>query len=156
MSRFFSSLRFRLILLVLFAILSAGAVVLHSGLEQRQLVASQAKEEALRLVRLISNNHRQLIEGASHFLSVLAQLSPVRKCETASCASLFADLLKQYPWLLNIGAAYQDGNIFASAVPLPRPINIADRSYSQSALKTRRFAIGDYQLATHYEQKGGR
>ena len=54
---FFSSLRFRLILLVLFAILPAGAVVLHSGLEQRRLVASQAKEEALRLVRILSNDH---------------------------------------------------------------------------------------------------
>ena len=146
MSRFFSSLRFRLILLVLFAILPAGAVVLHSGLEQRQLAASQAKEEALRLARLISNNHSQLIEGASHFLYVLAQLSPVRKCEPASCTSLFADLLKQYPWFLNIGAAYPNGNIFASAVPMPRPINIADRSYFQLALETRRFAIGDYQI----------
>ena len=59
---FFSSHRFRLILLVLFVIIPAGAVVLHSGLEQYQLAASHAKEEALRLARLISNNHSQLIE----------------------------------------------------------------------------------------------
>ena len=72
MTRLFSSLRFRLTLLVLFAILPAGAVVLHSGLEQRRLVASQAKGAVLRLVRIISNNNIQLIEGTEHFLFVLA------------------------------------------------------------------------------------
>jgi signal transduction histidine kinase/HAMP domain-containing protein/ActR/RegA family two-component response regulator len=121
-------------------------MILHSGLEQRQLVATQAKEEALRLARFISNDHTLLIEGTEHFLFVLAQLSPVQNCEPASCASLFAGLLKKYPWFLNIGAADPGGNIFASAVPMPRPINIADRSYFRLALETRRFAIGDYQI----------
>ncbi|MBI5968531.1 MAG: PAS domain S-box protein [Deltaproteobacteria bacterium] len=146
MYRFFFSMRFRLILLVLCAIIPALGVTLYSGLEQRRIAATQAKEEALRLARLLSNSQNELIEGGRHLLYTLAQLPQVRKCDSAFCCSLFADLLKQYPWYLNIGAAKPDGSIFASAVPMDQPVNIADRSYFQLALQTRNFAIGDYQI----------
>jgi len=146
MHGFFFSLRFRLILLVLCAIIPALGLMLHSGFEQRQIAATQAKEEALRLARLLSNSQNELIEGGRHLLYTLAQLPQVRNCDSAFCCALFADLLKQYPWYLNIGAAEPDGHIFASAVPMAQPINIADRSYFQLALQTRSFAIGDYQV----------
>ena len=146
MGRFFFSLRFRLTLLVLFAVLPALGVTFYSGLEQRRIVAMQAKEESLRSARLVSTHQNQLVEGSRHFLYMLAQLSQVQNCDPASCSSLFANLMKQYPWFLNIGAVYPDGNIFASALPQSQPVNIADRSYFRLALKTRKFSIGDYQI----------
>jgi len=52
MKRFsFGSLRTRLILLVLLALIPALELTLYSGLEQRQITATQAKEEAMRLAR---------------------------------------------------------------------------------------------------------
>jgi PAS domain S-box-containing protein len=146
MSRFFFSIRFRLILLVLLAVIPALGLTFYTGIEQRRIASAQAKEEALRLARLVSSNQSQLIEGARHFLYMLAQLSPVRNCDSASCCSLFADLLKQYPWYLNIGAAEPNGNIFASAIPFTQSVNIADRSYFRRALQSRNFGIGEYQI----------
>jgi signal transduction histidine kinase/CheY-like chemotaxis protein/HAMP domain-containing protein len=146
MHRFFFSLRFRLILLVLLAVIPALGLILYTGIEERRIAAAQAKEDALRLVRLVSSNQSQLIEGARHFLYTLAQLSQVRNCDPAACCSLFATLLRQYPWYLNIGVAGQDGNIFASALPLARPVNAADRKWFQRAFKTCAFSIGDYQI----------
>ncbi len=146
MNRFFFGLRFRLILLVLLAVIPALGLTFYSGLEQRRIVADQAKGELLRLTRFISTNQSQLIEGTRHFLYLLAHLSQVQNCDSASCRLLFANLLKRYPWYLNIGAAYPDGNIFAGALPMAQLINIADRSYFRLALKERKFAIGDYQI----------
>lgn len=146
MHRFFFSLRFRLILLVLFAVIPALGLILYTGIEERRIAAAQAKEDALRLARLVSSSQSQLIEGARHFLYTLAQLSQVRNCEPAPCCSLFASLLRQYPWYLNIGVAGQDGNIFASALPLARPVNTTDRKWFQRAFQTCAFSIGDYQI----------
>ena len=49
MIRFLSSLRFRLILLVLLALVPALGLVIYNAAEQRRLVATQAQENALRL-----------------------------------------------------------------------------------------------------------
>ena len=146
MHRFFFSLRFRLILLVLLAVIPALGLILYTGIEERRIASAQAKEDALRLSRLVSSSQSQLIEGARHFLYTLAQLSQVRNCDPTLCCSLFANLLRQYPWYLNIGVAGQDGNIFASALPLTRSVNAADRKWFQRAFQTCAFSIGDYQI----------
>jgi len=143
---FFSSLRFRLILLVLLAIIPALGVVLYTGLEQRLVATVRAQEDGLKVARLVSKTHRQLIEGAHHFLYALSKLPQVQQHESASCSSLFAEIRQQHPWYLNIGAAEPNGNIFASAVLLKRPINIKDRSYFEMAVQTDSFSVGDYQI----------
>ena len=147
MRRFsFSSLRVRLIILVLLAIIPTLGLTFYTGLEQRQIATHQAKDEALRLAHFASNRQRQLIEGAHQFLHLLAQLPQVRYCDPTLCSRLFADLLKQYPHYLNIGAIGLDGYIFASAIPPSKPINVAYRPYFQRALKTKKFTVGEYQI----------
>jgi hypothetical protein len=65
MTRLFrSSLRSRLLLLVLLALLPALALILVTAWEQRQLAAVDAQESALRLSRLAASNQERLIEGA--------------------------------------------------------------------------------------------
>ena len=146
MHRFLFSLRFRLILLVLIAIIPALGLTLYTGFEQRQVAATQAKEDALSLAHFVSSRQRQLVEGVHQFLHVLAQLPQVRCCDPDPCSRLFTDLLKQYPHYLNIGAIGLDGYVFASAIPLTKPIYAADRPYFRRALHTRKFTVGEYQI----------
>jgi two-component system cell cycle sensor histidine kinase/response regulator CckA len=141
----FSSLRVRLILLVLFAIIPALGLTLYTGLEGRQHALTNARQEALRLSRLASNEQERMIDDVRQFLHVLAQIPQMRQRDPIASSSLLAKLLEQNPQYLNIGEADSNGNIFASAVPLTRKVNIADRLYFQQALKTRKFAIGEYQ-----------
>jgi len=51
----FPSLRVRLILLVLLAVIPALGLILYTGLEQRRLATEEIQETALRLARLVSN-----------------------------------------------------------------------------------------------------
>ena len=147
MSRFFFSIRFRLMVLVLLALVPALGLTFYTGLEQRRIAATQAKEEARRLARLVSSNQSQLVQGANHLLYTLAQLPQVRNHEPAPCSSLFASLINQYPWFINIGAATLEGDLFASALPYSQPVNLADRSYFHRALETGDFSIGNTRLA---------
>src|SRR3990172_8119226 len=98
MTRFsFSSLRVRLLLLVLLAVLPALGLILYTASEQRRSAAEEAKNSALQLARSFSNSQDDLIEGARQLLTALAQIPSVRDGNRAECNVIFAGLLKQYP-----------------------------------------------------------
>jgi len=142
----FSSLRVRLLLLVLLAIIPALGLILYTASEQRRLAATNVQEGALRLARLASSDQGRLIDGARQLLIGLAQLREVRHHNSRACRAFFADLLKQYPLYANLGAVKPDGDVFCSALPFRGRINVADRTYFRRAVETRDFAIGEYQI----------
>jgi len=143
---FFYRLRFRLILLVLLAVIPALGLTLYSGLEQCRHARFQALDDALEMAKNASSTQGQMIEATRQLLYTLAQLPQVRNRDSATCCSLFADLLKKNPQYLNIAAVEPNGNVFASAIPFTHPVNVADRAYFRRAIQTRNFAIGDYQI----------
>lgn len=143
--RVFASLRSRLMLLVLIGIIPVLGLTLYTNLQQRQQAAAAVHEDALRLVRIASTNQHQLLESARVLLVALARLPEVRRRDAAACNVLFADMQRQYPRFANLGTIAPNGDLFCSALPAAR-VNVADRAYFQRALKTRAFAIGDYQI----------
>ena len=140
-----SSLRARLLLLVLLAALPALGLILYTDLEQRRLAATQAQEDALRLARLAAADQAQLIQGAHQLLTALAQLPAVRNGDSATCTMLFTKLLKQYPVYANLGAAQPNGEVFCSVAPLTQPISVAGSAWFQRVVQRREFIIGEYQ-----------
>jgi len=69
MRRFsFSSLRFRLLIIVLLAIVPAFGLILYDASEQRKLAINMAYEEAMRLARLVDNLHENIIKDAKYSL----------------------------------------------------------------------------------------
>jgi len=142
----FSSLRGRLLLLVLLAILPASGLILYTAWEQRRQATSEAQQKALHLAAIAAADHERLIEGARQLLAGLARLSEVRTRDSRACSALFADLLKQYRVYANLGAIEPDGNLFCSALPPGGPVNLADRAYFRRALDTRAFAVGEPQV----------
>ncbi|MFP5213941.1 MAG: PAS domain S-box protein, partial [Acidobacteriota bacterium] len=140
----FDRLRARLLLLVLLAILPALGLMLYTGLEHRRLAAEHAKEEAMRLVRIVSVNEKHLIEGTHQMLAGLSHVSEVRGGD--ACEPFLAGMLAKYPQYINLGVADGEGNVTCSALPLQAgSVNIADRAYFRKAVESGGFAIGSYQ-----------
>ena len=142
---FFASLRVRLMLLVLLALLPALGLIIYTALEQRHLGIKAAEDETLRMVRLAATTQDQLIDSAKQLLVTLAQLRVVHDNDTDACTAIFTNILREHPVYANIGAVRPDGSVFASAVPTTNEVNVADRPYFQIATNTRAFAIGEYQ-----------
>ena len=142
----FSSLRGRLLLLIVLATVPALGLTLYTNLEERQRTVAQVQADALRLARVVSADHERLVEGARHLLVALARLPAVRDGDAAACTALFPDLLKQYPRYSNLGVADPGGAVFCSALPASGPITVADREYFRRASATRDFAVGEYQI----------
>jgi PAS domain S-box-containing protein len=142
----FASLRLRLILIILLAVLPALALIFLNAGQARRREAAAVQEDAQRLTRLTASNVGQLVEGARQLLVVLSHLSRVQTQDAVACNTLFAALLTQYPLYANLGAAEPDGDLFCSALPLTSPVNASDRAWFQRAVETRAFAVGDYQI----------
>jgi signal transduction histidine kinase len=146
MAWLFSSLRVRLLLLVLLAVIPALGLTLYTNLEERQLRKAQVQEHAMRLSRLVSADHERLIEDARKLLAALARLPGVREGKRAACGTLFADLLTRHSSYANLGVIGADGNVLCSGLPMTGQVYVGDRAYFRRARETRDFAIGDYQI----------
>jgi signal transduction histidine kinase len=138
------SLRTRLLLLVLLAVVPALGLTLYTNLEERQLRKALVYEHAMRLSRLVSADYERLIEDAQQLLVTLAQLPAVRDLNRAACNALLVDLLAQRSSYANLGVIDNDGNVFCTGVP--GQAYLGDRVYFRRALETRDFAIGEYQI----------
>jgi HAMP domain-containing protein len=138
------SLRTRLLLLVAIAVLPALAMIVYAGVENRRLAARAAQERALHLANLAALQQNQIVEATRQLLAGLAQLPAVRGLAPGPCSALMAEVQKQFPSYANMGAIRPDGELVCSAVPLPGPLNVADRSYFRRALETREFAVSEF------------
>ncbi len=145
-SHFHSSLRARLIQLVLLAVLPALGVIVYSAGEQRITDSQEARRDALKLVRIVSTSQQRLIDSTQHLLVALSLLPEVRAHNSSTCSDLFSSLLAEYPMYANLGAANVHGEQFCGARLAKMPVNISDRSYFRQALQRRNFAIGEYQI----------
>jgi|GEM_PF-665064 len=139
-----SSLRSRLIILVLSALLPALGLMLYFTSAHRQIERAEVGREAQMLARMAEANHLGLVEGARQLLVTLAHLPEVSRLDGEACSRLFARLLEHSPAYLDIGATDARGLAFASAVPRPRQRDLSERPYFKRALAERDFVVGQY------------
>jgi len=142
----FSSLKSRLLLLTLLAIVPGVVLTLVTSIEQRQLTHIRAEENLLKLVQENIAAQRDLIEDARYRLARLAQLPAVSSTNSATCVALLTDLLKQYRYYTQFGVVTPAGKVLCSATSLTQPIRVTEQAWFRQALQTHDFAIGSYRL----------
>ena len=132
MSRFsFGSLRVRLVLLVLLAVVPPLGQMVYHNFQHRRESSTEVQQEALRLVRIVAGEHERFIASAKQLLITLAQLQVVRESDLTACQSLFADLQAQYPYYSGITLVNLDGEVNCSSSPIVSPVSFADRPWFQ-------------------------
>ncbi len=144
----YNSLRARLVILLLIAVLPALGLLLFTTFEHRETTVAHFRAEALRLVRLAVSHEKHLVNGARQLLASLAALQEVRTMNPESCEETFASVLRQYPQYANIAAADSKGDFICSAAPLSEKsrVNLADRGYFREAVESGLFSMSDYQI----------
>ena len=143
MLKSFASLRSRAILLVLLAILPALALNLYAYFDQRDRDIREVQRDELVTARNLATLQEVLIRDTRQLLMTLAQLPQVQRGDRDGCSALFNELLKQNPQYAVIGGVDSEGWTFATAPPVPKPVNIADRLWFQKAVQTRDFFAGE-------------
>ena len=93
----FASIRGKLILLVLLAVLPALAIILHTGRELRDQVVADAENFALQQVQAMATQHERVVDNARLLLMTLAKAAEVRTLDAAASRPLLADMLPRNP-----------------------------------------------------------
>jgi signal transduction histidine kinase len=143
---FLKSLRFRLMLLVLVAVIPAWIAIAFTAAEQRRIAVTAIQKNVLQLVESSAREEDQVLQGTRQILIALANF--VRKADgnPSECNAFCASLLEQFRRYANIGAIKPNGDVFCSAVMFHEPTNAADQSWFRRAVESGDFAIGDYHV----------
>ncbi len=142
-----SSLRARLLLLVLVAFIPVFFIMFQSIEGYRQRAAQAAHNEAMQVARAVSHDHQLLIEQTKLLLGTLAMLPDVQNVNTVACNAYFSKLLLQYPFYNNIALTNDQGDIIASALPFEKNATAAERPFFKLSKISRQFTVGDYQVS---------
>jgi signal transduction histidine kinase len=142
----FSSLRFRLISLVLLAVIPTLGLLFYTTARQRQLILEDVQTDLLRLVRLAAVDHTQLIDSAHQLLVTLSQLPEVHASTQAACQSLMSELLTRYPFYTNLGMADPSGNVVCHALQGHGAAASVDRDVVRRVLQDRDLVFGRYRF----------
>ena len=141
-----SSLRVRLVLLVLLAVIPALGFILFTARVQRTVATVTAHGNLLRVATGTAAAASRTIEGARQLLGGLAQSQEVRGSDPAACAAMLAKVRTLHSLYATLGVASAEGNVMCSAVPLTNSVSVANRSWFRQAVETRDFAVGEYEV----------
>jgi PAS domain S-box-containing protein len=141
-----STLRIRLVVLILLAVVPALGLILYTASEQRRTSTAAAREQTLRMARLAANTQKQVIEGTRQLLMMLSQMPVVNQGKSTECNQFLAEILKQHSDYDNFAVLDAQGKTICAGIPYSGSAKATDRSYFQRALATRKFAVGDYQI----------
>ncbi|MFH1633872.1 MAG: PAS domain S-box protein, partial [Chloroflexota bacterium] len=142
----FTSLRARLMLLVLAVIVPVLGLSVYNGIEGRNNDRLDALADARRLAQNAAMLYEHTIMETRQILFTLTQMPQFRQQDPAACSKIFADLLEQTESYSGFAAAKPNGDVFASAPSLAKPVSFADRPWFQHLVQTRSFVIGEYSI----------
>ncbi|MEW6718587.1 MAG: GAF domain-containing protein [Chloroflexota bacterium] len=146
MRRFFFSLRFRLVLIVLIPILPLVGVGGFVILKTRQDAIKNVQEELYDMVRPAAHKQEYLILEARQLLLIISKMDEIVTLDQPECNETLAELMNQSQRYANIGVIGLDGYVVCSALPFQEPVYAGDRSYFIQALEREDFSVGEYQI----------
>jgi diguanylate cyclase (GGDEF)-like protein/PAS domain S-box-containing protein len=142
---------FRSVYARMFLVVCAAAIPTFMGLcfyvyQQRMDFQRLARDNAQSYVDLAARYQNWLIASSTETLKAIAATRMIQQQDWAACSRYSADLLKQQNRYVNFGVIGLDGALKCSAVPATTNLDLKDRPYFASALKSSDFVIGEYQL----------
>lgn len=131
-------------MIVAVALVPALALQAYTEFDVRQIRQQLMEDEALRLLQLVSSQQHRIVDAAEQVLNVIAATPAVKDNDPEACRGLLAELLKASPRYSNASVIGLNGRIVCSPLPGDPSINVSDRPYFRSALKTGHFVVGEY------------
>lgn len=138
------SIRSLLLLITLVVALPAAGLILYSGIQFRNAMFNEAKNDTAKLADRIATDQQNLVAGAEQLMAALSLLPEVRGRDAARVEPVLRELRKLNPMFSNIFIADPKGTVWATAVPVKPPFFIGDRRYFRNALASGRLSSGEY------------
>jgi len=139
----FDSLRIRLLVLVLLAIVPPVILTVYGAWKERQQAVHIAEENLQQLTQLAASAEARSIEGGRQLLTVLSAFPELQR-DSKTCSQFLGNILKKNDGYVNFGLIQLNGDVTCSALPMTEKVNLADRAHFRQAIADRKFTAGDY------------
>jgi signal transduction histidine kinase len=147
MSKLFSSLRFRLILLVLLAMLPALLLTIFNGLEERKQVETEALENALQLTQFAAERNELLIEDTRVALISLSHAMNFKGDNLSGCGHLFNHLKEvHFPFYSAFYVADLEGKILCNMPNGDIPTDLLGCDHYLELVNSDDFVVSEYHI----------
>ncbi|MFH2012312.1 MAG: cache domain-containing protein [Pseudomonadota bacterium] len=140
----FTSLRSRLILLVLLVIIILMGLSVYRNIDGINKNRFNALDDAGRAAHNASLLYEQTITKTQHIFFTLSQMPKFLQQDTDACSKILASLLKETEIYSGLAAVKPNGEVYASAPFHTKSISFADHPLFQRLVQNRRFVIGEY------------
>lgn len=138
-----SSLRGRLLCLVLFAFVPPFVSMFYAAIESRRLAVVNAEARLLAQARYAASDlEKKVLKGTGHLLIALSRIPELARMQQPACSELLAGMMARYQRYSNLFVADSAGNMVCSGGPRPGRVNVADRDYFLRALQSSEPVIG--------------
>jgi signal transduction histidine kinase len=147
MTKFFSSLRVRLVLFVILAALPALVLTIYSGNEQRKHATNDVQRDILTLAELATINQETFVENTRIFLIALSHNPAVSSPDVAECRELLSHLVSEhYAQFTSFYVADLETNVVCSAPNSHVTDNLAECEHYAEMVATGEFVVSNYHL----------
>ncbi len=140
------SVRRHLILLAAMCMLPAIVLLASTQLELRRAHQAEVRRDIYGLAQSEAGEVKTVVSGARQFLTALAQAPAVREHNDLYCSAILENLKNDYPSYASIVADDSSGRSFCSSAP-GRVVYDNQNPAFLAALKSRRFAVGQYAVS---------
>ncbi|OOG43892.1 hypothetical protein B0B52_08240 [Polaromonas sp. A23] len=142
---FGTSLRARLVLLVVVAIVPLFGLSIFKALHAANIAVEQAEDDLRFAASLAAANQQRIADSARQVLSVIASLPGMQDGgANFDCDRYFSGLTRQLPEYANLGVVNLDGQTRCHALGSAKKTFLGDRPYFRDAIALRRFVVGLY------------
>ena len=141
MSNSICSLRSRLILLVLTAVVPAFALILDTAAKYRELTATQIKQNALIAARAIASEQDRVLENAHEFLVTISRIPQIKANDRTACRKILAGFLE--PRYADLVVADRSGNPLCTALAPGNSLADSKGRHHSRSIESYDFAVGD-------------
>lgn len=146
MNAFLSSLRARVILIILVALLPAWAMMLFSISRQRAIIESDVMKESLQAAELAASSEEQVIEGTRQLLAAFRLFFQTVPEPRTECPRYLGQMVREFRHYADLGAVDRRGDIVCRGRQGQDTPNVADSPWFSRALHSKQFSLGDYQV----------
>ncbi len=145
MIKFFNgSIRKKLVYIVLLATLPVFLVLLTNEFYHRAADVDSAKNDTMIYLRGFSEVQRNITESTKTLLRTISEMPEIKSEDSKGSAKILGTLLKANPIYTNVLLLNRSGEVVAMGKGKKANLNFADRKQFKDAMKTGRFAAGEF------------
>ena len=150
MSKFFFTIRSRLMLIVLLTALPGILLLWLTGLEQRRQAVQTTQDEIVSLTMVATNMQSELIYNVQSFLQTLAHLPTIRTEDMTGCQEILSHLVgEHFNYYSSFYVADLKGNILCSPPGMHTPPDFDLCDHYQNLIHATDFVFSGYHICRH-------